>query len=99
MLLSNVYWSQLKLAYSIMTIWLSPNTSQTRIIYKLWIPNSKGSNPNENIAVIISSKQVKTFQVFLNDYNGRLGMTDPKKSQKIPLIPLEIYKSHYPRAT
>lgn len=40
------------------------------------IPYSKGSNHDESTVMIIAVKQVKTFQIYLNDYNGRLGMTD-----------------------
>lgn len=42
----------------------------------MWIPNIKGSKSNESIAMIISAKQGKTFQVYINGYSGRLEMTD-----------------------
>lgn len=42
----------------------------------MWLPNIKESKSNESIAMIISAKQGKTFQVYVNSYSGRLEMTD-----------------------
>lgn len=54
-------------------MWLPISISQTRVIYKLC---ESLTVEDESIAMIISAKRVRTFQVYLGDYNGRWGMKD-----------------------